>query len=78
MPALMYIAKTQGIDKKNFGKPLVFESFDVYLLCSYGLDTEVRRVLKHTLIDLKSQGEIQKILNHYFLTKLNDDAIYTA
>jgi len=66
IPALMYITKKQGIDKNYFGKPLLLQSFDVYLLCSYGLSPEVRSSLKKTLIELKSKGKVQQILNDYF------------
>jgi ABC-type amino acid transport substrate-binding protein len=66
MPALMYISQTQGIDKKYFGKPLVLQSYDVYLLCSYDLAEDARSILKKTLIELKSNGKIKQILDSYF------------
>jgi ABC-type amino acid transport substrate-binding protein len=66
MPALMYLAQKQGINKEYFGKPLIFKPLDIYLLCSYGLAPDVRAELKKTLIDLKSEGGIQQILDSYF------------
>jgi len=66
MPALMYISKTQGIEQAYFGKPLLLKSYDMYLLCSYDLPKDTRRILKQTIIDLKSKGKIQQILDSYF------------
>jgi len=66
IPALMYISKTQSIEQTYFGKPLLLKSYDVYLLCSHDLQTETRHILKKTLIELKSKGKIQQILDSYF------------
>jgi len=65
MPALTYIAKTQGMNKHSFGKPLIFEPFDVYLVCTYDIPKEIRRKLKNALINLKTNGTVQQILKRY-------------
>jgi len=65
IPALTYIAKTQGMDKHSFGKPLVFEPFDVYLVCTYGIPSDIRQKLKNALVNLKSNGKVQQILKRY-------------
>jgi len=65
IPALTYIAKTQGMDERSFGKPLIYDPFDLYLLCSYGIPTDVRYKLKKALKDLKAKGRVQQILERY-------------
>jgi ABC-type amino acid transport substrate-binding protein len=65
MQALTYIAKTQGLTKDDFGKPLIYEPFDLYLLCSYGIAADIRYKLKNALIELKTKGKVQQILDNY-------------
>jgi len=65
MPALTYIAKTKGLSKHSFGKPLVFEPFDVYLVCTYGIPSDIRQKLKNALVKLKSNGKVHQILKRY-------------
>jgi len=65
MQALTYIAKTQGMDKSYFGKPLLYKPFSLYLLCSYGISIDARGKLKKALVDLKANGRVQQILDSY-------------
>jgi len=64
--ALKYIAKREGIDTQQFGKPLVLKMSSMYLVCSKNLAETSKNKLKETVTFLKENGKINHILEHYF------------
>jgi len=63
---IMYLAKVEGMSQRDFGTPLVFRTSHVYLVCSKGIDKEIRNKLKQAVINLKLSGSIQMTLKKYF------------
>jgi len=63
---LKFIAKQEGISLSIFDKPLVMIQAEMYLVCTKSVKKSMRNKLQETLIRLKREGEIQKILNSYF------------
>jgi hypothetical protein len=66
LSSLSYIARHEGMFLDAFDTPLVFVTTDLYLVCSKGLDKDVRNKLKQAVINLKLAGSIQKTLDKYF------------
>ena len=62
IPALAYIAKRQGLDQNSFGNPLVYDPYDLFLVCSYDIPADIRSKLKSALVNLKASGKVQKRL----------------
>ena len=66
LPTLMYIAKKEGMNIKSLNKPLLLAQTQAYLVCTKDLHKSNRDKLKKAVIELKSNGTIQKILFEYF------------
>jgi len=66
LPALYYIAKLEGMTQQQIEAPLVFQRFNVHLICSDGVSDEKRSKLKQALLELKQQGDVKRILSRYF------------
>jgi ABC-type amino acid transport substrate-binding protein len=67
---IRFVGKKEGMKTTDFGQPLLFSQNDIQLVCTKGLTKKVRRTLKNAVLKLKSNGEIQKIINGYFDKKL--------
>ncbi len=65
IPALTYIAKTKGLDRNSFGKPMVYDPFDFFLVCSFDIPSDIRYKLKDALIKLKTSGKVQEVMRRY-------------
>ncbi len=66
MTALRFIGEKEGMALTDFGSPLILSRNKVQLVCSRGLSIEIRNKLKNSVIELKSNGAIQKTLDDYF------------
>lgn len=63
---LKFIAKNEGMDSYSFDKPLVMLEAEIYLICTKSVKKSFQNKLRETLIDLKNNGKVQKLLNSYF------------
>jgi len=63
---LKYIAKKEGMNLMSFNKPLVLAQTEAYLVCTTDLEKANREKLKKSVIKLKLNGTIEKILIEYF------------
>jgi polar amino acid transport system substrate-binding protein len=63
---LRFIAKLEGIEGKELGKPFIFSQYNIHLFCSYNISEKTRNKLKEAVISLKGTGKITEILNKYF------------
>jgi hypothetical protein len=68
---IMFIGKQGGMTTKDFGQPFLFSQNDIQLVCTHGLAKKTREKLKDSVLKLKSNGEIQKILSGYFGKKIS-------
>jgi len=65
IPVLKYLFKKEGFDTSFFGSPLILVNKEMYLACSFNLTKTERVKLQQAVIELKSNGEIEKILDRY-------------
>ncbi|WP_394246546.1 substrate-binding periplasmic protein [Vibrio profundi] len=64
--SLKYAAKMQNISADNFGTPYIFHEVEVYFVCNSQLPDTQRAKFKQLIIDMKNDGTIPQILDHYF------------
>mgnify|MGYP000256185994 CR=1 FL=1 len=64
--SLKYAAKMQNISADHFGTPFIFNELDVYFVCNDQLPATQRTKFKQLIIDMKNDGTIPQILDHYF------------
>jgi len=69
IPILKFLAKQQGMSLSSFDKPLVMIRGEMYLFCAKSVHKNVQDKMKNTLIRLKDEGKIQKLLDSYFEEK---------
>jgi len=63
---LKFIGKKEGMTATYFDHPLILSHIEIILTCNYGLPKEARKKLKNAVIALRSNGDIQSILDSYF------------
>jgi len=63
---LKFIAKQEGLNSQFFDQPLIFTESDLYLVCSFQLNSSERDKLQQAVIKLRSSGKSQDIFNRYF------------
>jgi len=63
---LKFIGIKEGMTATYFDHPLILSHIEITLICNYGLPTEARKELKNAVITLRTNGNIQNILDRYF------------
>jgi len=63
---LKFVGIKEGMTASDFAPPLIFNKFEMMLVCNDGLSKGVRKRLKNAVIKLKSNGTIQGILDSYY------------
>jgi ABC-type amino acid transport substrate-binding protein len=63
---LKHVANVQGIKEEEFDEPLIFQTTNAYLACTFGVDKTIRNKLRSALVRLKKKGVINKMLTQYF------------
>ena len=71
LQSFIYIAKNKEFTGQKFGKPLIFSENEPTLFCNNAVTKKVRKRLKSTLVQLKTSGKVQKILDRYFKSEMN-------
>ena len=66
IPILLFLAKKEKMLVSKLGAPLTLKQNEIYLVCTNSTPKFIQNKLKQTIIELKSDGVIQIILDSYF------------
>ncbi|MCJ8319152.1 MAG: ABC transporter substrate-binding protein [Colwellia sp.] len=69
--SITYLAKNEEFTTLAFDKPLIFSENEMTLFCNQAVHQDIKKILKNTVIKLKENGKIKKILDKYFKSEAN-------